>query len=55
MLSVNGGGLFGALDLLKLVDGGGFAVLIAADALGEEFLDVGIAHVVDDFRLVAKF
>ena len=38
------GGLFGALDFLELVDGSGLAVLIAADALGEEFLDVWIAH-----------
>ena len=32
--------LLGALDLLKLIDGSGFAVLIAADALSEEFLDI---------------
>ena len=36
--------LFGALDLLKLIDCGGFTVLIATDALGEEFLNIWIAH-----------
>ncbi len=34
----------GALDLLELVDVGALAVLRPADALGEERLEVGIAH-----------
>jgi hypothetical protein len=33
-------GFLGPFDLLKLLDGGGFAVLIAADTLSKEFLDV---------------
>ncbi len=32
------------LDLLELVDLGAFAVVGAADAVGEKFLEVGIAH-----------
>ena len=34
----------GALDFLELVDGGAFAVVGTADAVGEEFLEVGIRH-----------
>ena len=34
----------GALDLLELVDRGAFAVVGAADAVGEERLEVGVAH-----------
>ena len=34
----------GALDLFELVDRGAFAVVCAADAFGEEFLEVGVAH-----------
>jgi hypothetical protein len=42
-LGMLGEGLaFGALDLLELVDGGGLAVLGAADAVGEQTLEVGV-------------
>jgi len=33
-------GAFGALDFLKFIDRGGFAVLTAADALGKQILYV---------------
>ena len=35
---------FGALDLFELVDGGAFAVVGAADAVGEQRLEVGVGH-----------
>ena len=34
----------GPLDLLELVDLGAFAVLGAADPLGKQLLEIGIAH-----------
>ena len=35
---------FGALDFFKLVDGGAFAVVGAADSVCEERLEVGVGH-----------
>ena len=44
-LGMIGEGLtLGPLDLLELVDGGRLAVLGAADAVGEELLEVGVGH-----------
>ena len=44
-LGVFGQGLpLGPLDLLELIDFGAFAVVGAADALGEELLEVGVGH-----------
>ena len=34
----------GPLDLLELVDGGAFAVIGPADAIGEQRLKVGVGH-----------
>ena len=38
------GGSLGALDLLELIDRGRLAVIDAADAFGEELLDVRVGH-----------
>ena len=44
-LGIIGQGLaFGALDLFELVDFGAFAVVDAADAVGEQGLEVGVGH-----------
>ena len=37
----------GALDLLELVDLGSFAVVDATDSIGEQFLEIWVAHARD--------
>src|SRR3954467_8487033 len=38
------GGALGAFDFFELIDGGGLAVLLPADAVGEEILNVRVRH-----------
>ena len=38
------GGALGAFDLLKFIDRRGLAVLPAANAFGEQILNVGVSH-----------
>jgi hypothetical protein len=51
---ISQGRALGALDLLELVNGGGFPVVLAADALGEQFLDVRLAHDDSSGMLIGK-